>query len=84
MFYYIKKIHERKEEHPSPYFYKDNCEHKKRKMFAHNMYSTNIKETKKYLGVKGRKSNCDVDDDTDNCSPSHMTKEKICSIVPLL
>lgn len=43
MFYFIKKRHESKEGYPLSYFYKEYCKYKNRKMYAHNMYSTNIK-----------------------------------------
>lgn len=47
MFYFIKKNYESKQEYPPSHFYKGHCERKKRKMYAHNMHSTNIKEPKK-------------------------------------
>lgn len=39
-------------------------------MSSHDMYSTNLKGPKKIWVINIEKSNCDADDDTDNCSSS--------------
>lgn len=44
-------------------------------MFVHNMYSTNIKGSKKIWIPKIEKLNYDGDDDTDIWSSSYTTKE---------
>lgn len=75
MLCFIKKYHERKQEHLPSYFYKENCECKKRKMYAHNIYFTNIKGPKYIWVPKVEKSNYDANDDTDICFSSYTTEE---------
>lgn len=56
-------------------FIKSTLNVKKKKIFIHIMYSTNIKGPKNIWVPKVEKSSCDVDDVTDSYSSSNTTTE---------